>query len=257
MLASNLDLMVDVVCSLPDQFTRSQFDKMLVSKGGKDYCPSTRASYFYFPKKMGLFVTEKRIFLKSHTCKKLCDLYAEKDYTSLTAYLADLIESGEPVFRDFLAFMNTPRTRQEIERKYNPYTRKILIQWAKKFCLIRYGDRMKQYYRVQVPSKPPSGHRFWKTLVEWYERLRRTELVGVKGAYVKIPVLREACSVALGLKGDSARANEFDDYLGMILTNREYSKRIELSGAPLAYVEEEGGEPFLYLGRKYYFIALR
>ena len=256
MLVSDLDLMVDTVCSMPDQFGRQQFDEMLRSRSGRDYRKSTCESYFHFPKKLGLIAKRHGFYSKSHTCQKLCEFLAKKDHDNLTTYLANLIQSREPVFGAFLDFLNTPRTLREIEDRYpgNPFTPKTLIQWAKRLGLIRYGDRMKQYYRVRSSFKPIPKRGFWKALVEEYQRLRRTELVGVRGAYVKIPVLREACSVALGLKNSA-----FDDYLRLVLADREYSRKIELSGAPVAFVEREGGRRtvFKYGMRDYYFIAVR
>ena len=256
----DLDLLVAILCSLPRIFTRNEFDALLTSKKKNKkkttYGESTLDSYFYSAIKWGLITLDDGIYVVTVFAREICDLRSKGSESEFKAYLANLLEVKEPAFRSFLDYLKEPRGKQEIYRAPNAYTGKTLIAWGEKLGVISFAPTLKKYYAINKTHQTTKDE-FWSALVRGFEGLRRTGLIASKINYVKIPDLRDICSICLHLKvREPPEESEFDILLRELLSDDKFAHRIELSGAPIVYITYEKGIPFIYKDREYYFIGL-
>lgn len=185
--------------------------------------------------------------MRTKALSTLCRLRRTKRWKDA---IRGLLLAHEPVFSEFLHFLGKPRTEIEILEEFNPFTGKTLLKWGKDYDAIAFVNSSNRFYALA--RKSPSLKKFWKTIAEKYSVLRETSVVGVKSAFVKIPLLRDEVDPSLRITPD-----EFNASMARLLGDKKYRFEIELSGAPLAYIEKDGGMPLNYNRRDYYFIALK
>jgi len=247
LLVDSLDILVEILCELPTRFSRLQFDLLLQEKTGFQN-KSTFESYFEMGKQLKLLSpVSDALNMRTRPLSTLCDHTSEPGWKKA---LRSLLLAHEPVFSQFLDFLKTPKTENEILEEFNPFTGKTLINWGRDFGSIDFADSSRRYYALA--RQPPSVNKFWNSLKEKYDILRETSVVGVKSAFVKIPLLRDEVDSLLGITPD-----EFNAMMARLLEDRQYAFKLELSGAPHAFVAHDGGVPLKYNKRDYYFIAIK
>lgn len=255
--AASLDVLIQVLCTLMrlETFTFGQFKKEYERITGREISHKTAEDYFHSATKWRLIHREKsRYYVSKNEVKILCEYQREGRELELKKSLFNILKSREPVFFDFLSFIRRKPTLNDLENKFNPHTRRTLLIWANWLGIISKSEVEQRYY-LTIRKKTLTSEQFWRVVKAAYEKLRETRLAGVKSAYVKIPNLRDLCCFMKGLT-----YNEFNKKLGLLLRRKEYGGKIELSGAPVAFIQRElkkKREPFEFNKKKYYFIAIK
>jgi hypothetical protein len=222
---------------------------MLQEKGGFQN-ESSYESYYGMGKDLRLLLpVSDALNKRTDQLSRLCELRRTSE-SRWKDTIRRLLLAYEPVFSRFLDFLKKPRTESEILEKFNPFTGKTLIKWGQDFGSIDFAESSQRFYALA--RQPPSPRKFWDSLKKKYGVLRETSVVGVRSAFIKIPRLRDEVDPSLGITPD-----EFNALMARLLEDKQYAFRIELSGAPLAFVEKDGGMPLNYNSRNYYFIALK
>jgi len=264
--AENIEDLINAIRRLHERpFTENEFGEALLrakiqrkrQKNAKTRSigKSTLSDYFWLARESGLIrrtdgfeevpalVVESIVGKPEHVVKK---------------YLAELLATKLPAVQEFVKFLQEkPRTEKELKEKFNPQTTGVIIAWLE-YCEAVQQSSEGKYYWTLTPESQMTTEDFWTKLQRAYESLRNTQLVGVKAVYVKIPDLREAFCTSYPMSRKS-----FDDHLARLRSGWRFRQKIEVTGAPISFIDDEQhlkrkrGIPFTYEGRVFYFIAIR
>lgn len=258
----DLKTLIHVLCRLTkiESFTFDQFQKEYERVSEREISSKTAEDYFYAATKWRLILREKnRYYASKPEMEILCEYENEGKELELKNYFFNLLKSREPAFSHFLDFVKSKPTLSDLNRQFNPHTAGTLLRWAAWLGIISKSTIEHRYY-LTIKEKHLTLERFWEVVKTAYERLRETELPGVKSAYVKIPDLRDLCCLL-----EELTSKEFDIQLSLLLRTEKYGDRIELSGAPIAFIQQEikkdkkkkqSKKTFEFNKKTYYFIAI-
>jgi len=265
--AENLDDLVNTILALPSRpFSVNEFRASLLNakkprkrKDGTDkrarVGDSTLSDYFAVARDLG-FVRKAD---GSYEVPKavIASIRERQDKHELREYVGRLLINNLDVVRRFLDFIKgKPRTPQELSKEFNPQTAGILVSWLTWSGILQRNRVDGRYYSVALDEVPMSLEGFWTKMLEAYESLRSTPLVGVKATYVKIPDLREVFCTS-----NAKKRQTFDALLKRALSDPRFRRKIEVTGAPISYIAEEEdrseAEPLVYDDRVFYFIAIK
>jgi len=270
--AGDLDALVRVLCNLLEvgSFNLEQFKKIYEHITHREITFDTAEDYFYSATKWRLILKERNGY---HVSRPefgiLCRYLEEGKESEIKNLLFNLLMNREPAFSAFINFLKNKPTLNELKEKFNnPHTLTTLLEWATWLGKISQSTIEQKYYPTPTArQKSLSLEQFWRLFKAAYDRLRKTELVGVRSAYVKVPDLQDLCCFLKELTCD-----EFDKQLRLLLITPPYSQKIELSGAPVAYITQEmkkkqkrrhvqpskfNDKVFEFNNKKYYFVAIK
>jgi hypothetical protein len=195
----------------------------------------------------------KSTYRLSLIAKKLCTLLKEpnkKDqYQKILSELLLNNPSKGKLFEEFLKFVMERKSKNEIDKRFNPIPARTLIAWSLEAGLIqKYKDYIQAIHRQKIKF---TQAQFWEILTETYNEMQATEVFGIKRIYVPIGELRFNVGVKLGLKTE-----EFDETLKHLLST-EYGSKITLHGAPTDVFEKNKEETFNYKNKLFVYLSMR
>lgn len=260
--AANLTNLLKSVCALEKSvFRLGDFQRAYFRANGYKIGRKTAEDYFYTATQMGLIKKKRNVYQISKVEAEILCAYLRNNKTiELNETIFNILKSKIEPFRRFLQFLQAPRTKLQLNDRFNPHSAGTMLKWGLDLGAIDEDKFNKRYFLKRKPEKPVDVETFWKVLENVHEKERKTDFVGIESAFVKIPDLRETVRALLGFTRE-----DFDRCLHMVLDNDKYGHRIELSGAPVIYIEREKKEdrhgieykyPFSYKGKKYYFLAI-
>jgi len=161
--------------------------------------------------------------LKQNDKDSIGEIYEGTFYTH--EYIAPII--------DFVK--EAPRSEEEINNKFqNPTSNKYALDWCEEAHIIEKKPTLNKYDYIGRKKRKVSIDEFWKSLVDNYEKLSKSEFLGVKRV-VKITELRDL--VTLDLR--PMKNEDFDNLLEELILSRKYLGKIELMGAPYPVLRKE------------------
>jgi hypothetical protein len=244
---------VRALCSLPKTVIDSNaFKTAYEEKSGERVSASTAKYIEYFLVQFGL-LRETHVKTKyeiTELAEELCDALSRKDverYGTLWARAVLQQELKIPLIRDFLSTVSEPRSRADILKKFKR-NGNVLIALCKEANLVSEKDGL--VYSHQSVAK--NVEEFWSRLRQAYKNFSLTGVPGARRNFVEIRELYHALLPYL----DWRIPDQFDGLLRELADNREYRSKIEFSGAPVSYVAEKGLRPFVYDGKRYYYLSI-
>jgi hypothetical protein len=214
--------------------------------------------YFYSATVFGLLVSEgsRGNYRLSATAELLCSLYdnsqKESEYRMILSNLILANKRKGDLFRQFLGFVEFPRTEAEICKKFGEVTGKSLAAWSIESGLVTEAFGLIGKSKLGPQPKQPTLEEFNAELRSAYLQMQATGIFGMKRIFVPIQELRTRVSCKMGLP----TLQTFDEFLGMLLDS-ELGVDISLQGGPSHALEEKGKDLFNYKSRLYLYLSIR
>lgn len=216
----------------------------------------TAHTYFYTATTYGLLAPvegQKGVYRISETGRLLCDHLTDPSKNEefkkvLRSLLLSNPKKGQ-LFKEFLEFVKDSAIEKEIYREFKPPTGKTLIAWAFEAGLITKKGRA--VAPIKVGKAHPSEGEFWKEMLSVYEKMHRTDTMGMKRLVVRIDEFRLRVTCALNLESNS----DFDNYLSRLMKTY-FRDFINLYGAP-SHMLQDPNKVFNYRGKIYAYISLK
>ncbi len=265
--AESLDDLVNAILLLASRpFSVRDFDVAFLkvrkseARGQRDrlagLSESTLSDYFSVAKELGFIQKTNGL---NEIPRAVSESLRQMTEAEIKHYVAKLLPHKLPVVGRFIEFLRArkPKDLSEIPKEeFNSQTARTIASWLSWSGILQRNLIDGSYYVLPLEGTDLSLEEFWRKLAKIYDSLRATQMVGVRAVYVKIPELREVfCTVY------PRSRRSFDEFLRKALTDKRFRHKIEVTGAPIAYIEDERQnlelEPFEFEGRVFYFIALK
>lgn len=217
------------------------------NNNGRPISKSHAQAHFFMFSVLGLAQQVKEtVYRRTDKGKILCSALGDdlQFQRALGEVLTKNQEKGDYI-ASFLAYLNKSRSETEVMKKYHRAGR-TLIAWCSLAGLIR--KKGKSYSTVLEPIEGVES--FWSGLKNAYNIELRTESKGLKKQFARIDDLRRYLVPRL------PSMEAFDNYVRTLMADPRYSRRIELSGATVAYAARERLTPLEYKRKYYYFLTL-
>lgn len=236
-----------------EEFIKLKRKKTDVFFQNKDMTDSNIDAHFYTLTTFYFFIkNENKKYQLSPSAIKLCNFKKDgnwRDYqTLLSKMLLDNDRKGK-VYQEFIKFVESKRTKQEIFEKFKIIPSKTLIAWSKHAGLIiEYKELITIFHYKDIK---PSLAEFKTVFISFYKESDQTKIFGIRNIYVPIGELRFYICSKFGMT-----KKEFDEYLTKLLLS-EFGKNIELHGSTSKVFQEEEAETFLFMDKLYVFLSVR
>lgn len=266
MLVEDPRITIETICESQNTiFTWDLFKPLYEKKIGRSDDPVSKGTvdtHFYSLTQLNFLVPvqeKSKKYVVSNRGKAICKSLMENDIQQYQRYLGNLLlnnESKGSLFRDFIRFIEEKGQRGKISKselslQFQPDTTlRSLISWSKEAHLVEYDKDLELVWLLKRDQKTQlSREKFWRKLVELYDRLQKTEIFLVRAVFVDISEIRaEFCMM------ENWSLDDFDSSL-IDLLDSGYGRKIRLYGAPSSVYE--GRRNFLYKGKSYIYIKLK